>query len=600
MALITLHQISIQFGGPQILDNVTLSIEPGDRACVTGRNGEGKSTLLKIIDGILEPDSGDIVRQPGLRTAYLSQDVPGDLPGTALEVAEQGLKSAGGEDSPRSAKPFLTRLGLDPDAVFNTLSGGLRRRVLLARALASDPQLLLLDEPTNHLDIATIEWLENFLLRSKGACLFVTHDRAFLRHVAKSVLDLDRGQLAGWDCDYATFLQRKQDLMNDETVYWERKGKRLAMEEKWLRRGVTARRRRNEGRVEALKKLREEFRQRRTQSGVSRIQIDASESSGQQVMKIEHMSFAYPGCEPLIKDFSAKILRGERIGIIGPNGSGKTTLLNLLIGRLSPTAGSISIGERLQLAFFDQLHAQLDLDKSVAENIAEDRDEVIVGGQHRHIYSYLEDFLFMPERARTPVHALSGGERARLLIAKLFLLPGNLLVMDEPTNDLDIETLELLEEQLMNFPGTILLVSHDRTFLDNVVTSSFVLEGDGHIAICPGGYEDWLQQRGLELKAKRDAQAAEVAPSAEPPPKARRERLSYNDQRDRIELPKQIDALEKEIAALNATLCDMALYRTNPISIEKAKARLPLAQSELDALFNRWAELEEKAERLGS
>ncbi|MDR2849872.1 MAG: ATP-binding cassette domain-containing protein [Verrucomicrobiota bacterium] len=595
MALLSLRNVSIQYGGPAVLDAVTLNIEPGDRACVTGRNGEGKSTLLKIIAGHISPDSGEIIRQPGLRVASLTQDVPGDTAGTVAELVDEGL-SADTHDAHRpGAALFLSQLGLDGDAPFNTLSGGMRRRALLARALASDPDLLLLDEPTNHLDIETIEWLEGFLRKSRCACLFVTHDRAFLRRVAVKVLDLDRGRLAGWDCDYATFIQRKQDLLSDEAVFWERKTKKLAQEEAWIRRGVKARTTRNEGRVAALLKLRDEFKQRRTQSGVSRLQLDTGESSGEQVLKISGLSFAYPGGAPVIRDFTAKVLRGERIGIIGPNGSGKTTLLNLLCGRLAPASGSVALGARVQLAFFDQLRAQLDLEASVQHNLADDKDEVVVGGVRKHVFGYLGDFLFTPDRARTPVKALSGGERARLLLAKLFLQPGNLLVMDEPTNDLDIETLELLEEQLLGYAGTLLLVSHDRTFLDNVVTSTFVLEGGGSVGLYPGGYADWLQQR-----ARRDADAAKAgqpAPkSAAPRGKAR---LSFKEQRERQELPARIEALEKEIAALHAALGDAALYQRDPSAAEAARARLPPAEAELEAAFERWAGIEERAAGLG-
>lgn len=595
MALLSLRNVSVQFGGPAVLDGVSFSIESGERACVTGRNGEGKSTLLKIISGELKPDSGEIVRQPGLCVAHLSQDVPGDRPGTVREIVEAELGSVLNSMNHPGAGRVLSQLGLDGGAAFNTLSGGLRRRVLLACALVVEPDLLLLDEPTNHLDIDSIEWLENFLAKSRCACLFVTHDRAFLKRVAGRVLDLDRGQLAGWDCDYTTFLQRKQDLLNDEAVYWERKGKHLAQEEAWIRRGVKARTCRNQGRVEALRKLREEFKARRQATGTSNLQLDFSGSSGAQVLKVEHATFAYPGAEPIIRDFSVKIFRGERIGIIGPNGSGKTTLLNLLCCRTAPQGGTVTPGERVVLSFFDQLRAQLDLDKTVIENVAEDRDEVTIGGVRKHVHAYLADFLFTPDRARTPVRALSGGERARLLLAKLFLQPGNLLVMDEPTNDLDIETLELLEEQLLAYEGTILLVSHDRAFLDNVVTSTFVMEGAGHIGQYPGGYEDWLAQRP---KPAAPVPTVSVVPAQPVPPRNRSERLSYNETRDRAALPGQIDALEKEIAALNATLSNSDLYRTDPDAIAKAQTRLTPAQAELDRLVNRWAELEEKAERI--
>ncbi len=579
-----------------MLDSVSLSIEPGDRACITGRNGEGKSTLLKLIAGLIRPDSGEIIRQPGLRIAYLTQDVPDDMEGTVAEIVEQGVGNLTDETHHPGGARFLSQLGLEGDTPFNTLSGGMRRRVLLARALVADPHLLLLDEPTNHLDIDSIEWLETFLQRCRCACLFVTHDRAFLKRVAGKVLDLDRGQLAGWDCNYATFVQRKQDLLNDEAVFWERKTKKLAQEEAWIRRGVKARTTRNEGRVAALLKLREEFRQRRTQSGVSRLQLDAGGSSGEQVLKINNVSFAYPGSQPIIRDFSAKVLRGERIGLIGPNGSGKTTLLNLLCGRLTPSHGSVTAGARVQLAFFDQLRAQLDLNASVLHNLADDKEEVVIGGVRKHVYGYLEDFLFTSDRARTPVKALSGGERSRLLLAKLFLQPGNLLVMDEPTNDLDVETLELLEEQLLGYAGTLLLVSHDRTFLDNVVTSTFVLDGKGGVGLYPGGYADWLTQRPAPepgTPVKPDNGVVRTLAAARKP-----DRLSYKDRRDHQELPARIEALEAEIAALHAALCDVALYQKSPGSGDAAKSRLPKAEAELESAFTRWADLEERAARL--
>ncbi len=594
MALITLREVSVQYGGPPVLDRVSLSIEPGERACVTGRNGEGKSTLLRLVAGTLQPDSGEIVRQPDLRVAFLTQDVPGDLAGTVSDIVDRGLDTSSHDTHHAGAAPFLTQLGLDGEAAFNTLSGGMRRRVLLARALACDPHILLLDEPTNHLDIASIEWLESYLQKSRCACLFVTHDRAFLKRVANHVLDLDRGQLAGWSCDYASFLQRKADLLSDEAVFWERKSKRLAQEEEWIRRGVKARTTRNEGRVAALLKLREEFRQRRTQSGVSRLQLDAGESSGEQVLKIRDVHFAYPGAPELISGFTATVLRGERVGIIGPNGSGKTTLLNLLCGRLTPTSGTVSAGARVQLAFFDQLRAQLDLEATVLRNVADDREEVVIGGVRKHVYGYLGDFLFSPDRARTPVKALSGGERARLLLAKLFLQPGNLLVMDEPTNDLDVETLELLEEQLLAYSGTLLLVSHDRTFLDQVVTSTFVLEGEGRVALYPGGYADWLRQRPVAAPAGAEAP---VTPRPVAAPRRNPSRLSFKEQRDRQELPERIERLEQEIAALHATLCDTSLYLKSPALAEAAKQRLPQAEAALEEAFGRWAELEERATR---
>lgn len=559
--LMSLKDVSLAFGGPSILDGVSISISKGLRAALTGRNGEGKSTLMKVIAGELEPDSGEIVRAPGLRTVYVSQEVPHDRPG---------------------------------DAAFNALSGGGRRRKILEEALLSKPDLLLLDEPTNHLDIEAIDWLEGFIRRSREmAVLIVTHDRRFLKRVATQIFDLDRGELSGWECDYATFVKRKAELLSDEAVYWERKSKKLAQEEAWIRRGVKARTTRNEGRVAALMKLREEFAARRKSVGSATMKLDTAAPGGVRVLKIENLSFSYDGARPIISDFTADVLRGERVGILGGNGAGKTTLLKLLTGRLQPTAGRVTIGTNVEMAFFDQLRTELKPELSVKENVASDRDEVVVGGIKKHVYSYLADFLFTPERCRTPVKALSGGERARLLLAKLFMRPANLLVMDEPTNDLDVETLELLEEQLLAYSGTLLLVSHDREFLDNVVTSTFVLEGDGQVRCYPGGYEDYLRQRPMPVRA-----SAKVEKTAET---NRREaasgprKLSYGEKREFDALPSKIDALEKEVAELRETLSSGDLYRTDPVRAQATATRLLEAEAELDAAVERWAELGERA-----
>lgn len=559
--LMSLKDVSLAFGGPAILDGVSISISKGLRAALTGRNGEGKSTLMKVIAGELEPDSGEIVRAPGLRTVYVSQEVPHDRPG---------------------------------DAAFNALSGGGRRRKILEEALLSKPDLLLLDEPTNHLDIEAIDWLEGFIRRSREmAVLIVTHDRRFLKRVATQIFDLDRGELSGWECDYATFVKRKAELLADEAVYWERKSKKLAQEEAWIRRGVKARTTRNEGRVAALMKLREEFAARRKSVGSATMKLDTAAPGGVRVLKIEDLSFSYDGARPIISDFTADVLRGERVGILGGNGVGKTTLLKLLTGRLQPTAGRVTIGTNVEMAFFDQLRTELKPELSVKENVASDRDEVVVGGIKKHVYSYLADFLFTPERCRTPVKALSGGERARLLLAKLFMRPANLLVMDEPTNDLDVETLELLEEQLLAYSGTLLLVSHDREFLDNVVTSTFVLEGDGQVRCYPGGYEDYLRQRPMPVRAN-----AKVEKTAET---NRREaafgprKLSYGEKREFDALPSKIDALEKEVAELRETLSSGDLYRTDPVRAQATATRLSEAEAELDAAVERWAELGERA-----
>jgi ATP-binding cassette subfamily F protein uup len=524
----------------------------------------------------------------------LSQDVPADMPGSVYDIVSESTAHLDESDHHPGADRFLTQLGVDGKQEFNTLSGGMRRRVLLARALSNDPHLLLLDEPTNHLDIETIEWLENFLQRSRFATLFVTHDRSFLQGVANKVLDLDRGQLAGWNCDYKTFLQRKQELLNDEAVLWERKSKKLAQEEVWLRKGIKARRTRNEGRVEALKVLREEYRARRTQSGVSKFSINTAGNSGDQVIKIKNLSYAWPNKKAVINNFSARVLRGERIGIIGGNGTGKTTLINLLCGRLPPAAGEVRHGTKVELSFLDQLRDQLDLDKTIIQNIADDRDEVVINGVRKHVFGYLEEFLFSSERAKTKVRALSGGEKARLLLAKLFTSPGNLLVLDEPTNDLDIETLELLEEQLMNYTGTLLLVSHDRSFLDNVVTSTFVLEGDGRVGQYPGGYADWLQQRPVKAapEIKREVTKNKTD-------KKNQSRLSYKQKQEREELPLQIELLENEITRLQETLADPTIYQSDSLKAESAAKRLPVAETELEAIFERWTAIEELAERIG-
>ena len=553
----SLKDVSLAFGGPSILENVSLSISKGLRAALTGRNGEGKSTLMKVISGELEPDTGEIVRAPGLKTVYVSQAVPSDRPG---------------------------------DEAFNALSGGKRRRRILEDALLSKPDLLLLDEPTNHLDIEAIDWLEGMLRRAREmAVLIVTHDRRFLKRVATKILDLDRGELSGWECDYPTFLKRKAELLADEAVYWERKSKKLAQEEAWIRRGVKARTTRNEGRVAALMELRKEFAARRTQVGTATMKLETAAPGGVRVLKIEDLSFTYEDPSAthnssfIIQHFTADVLRGERIGILGKNGAGKTTLLKLLTGKLQPTEGSVTLGTNVELSFFDQLRSEMKPELTVAENVASDRDEVIVGGVKKHVFSYLADFLFSSERARTPVKALSGGERARLMLAKLFLKPANLLIMDEPTNDLDIETLELLEEQLLAYKGTLLLVSHDREFLDNVVTSTLVLEGDGLARQYPGGYEDYLNQRPKEERSKAADDKRPPAVTDRPRPT---QKLSYKEQREFDALPGKIAELEARIAEINAL---------DPVTEYARFAEIPVLQAELDELETRWLELGERA-----
>ena len=589
MALITLHQITVGFGNDPVLENISLSIEPGACACVTGRNGEGKSTLLKVIAGLLPPDSGEILRTPGLRVAYLPQEVPADAPGT---VREHLLAALADPSKPHLANALCTRLDLPPEAPFNTLSGGMRRRVLLGCALAQEPHLLLLDEPTNHLDIPSIKALESLLTAAPFATLFITHDRAFLRAVAKSVFDLDRGILSGWDCDYPTFLRRKADLLADEATYWERKAKKLSEEEAWLRRGVKARTCRNEGRVAALMKLRQAFAQRRTQVGQASLTLAAQGGrTGDLVYACQDLSFAYTPEKPILEKVNLRILRGERIGIIGPNGAGKTTLVNLILGKLAPQAGTQRIGANVQPAFFDQLRAKLNPEASVAENVAEGKEFVTIGATRKHIYAYLSDFLFTPQRARTPVKALSGGERARVLLARLFLNPGNLLVMDEPTNDLDIETLELLEEQLANYAGTLLLVSHDRDFIDHVATSTLYIQA-AHVMVTPGGYTDCEATLARLAPATPKACPPPPASKAPPRPKNRPDRLSYKEQRLLESLPQTIDALEAEVARLtDALAAPDADYATLSTQLAETQARL-------DEAFEQYCALEERAQAL--
>lgn len=553
--LLSLKDVSLAFGGPSVLDNVSISISRGLRAALTGRNGEGKSTLFKVIAGEMEVDSGEIVRAPNLKTVFVSQAVPADREG---------------------------------DESFNKLSGGKRRRKILEEALLAHPDLLLLDEPTNHLDVETIDWLEGMIRRQRDmAVLIVTHDRRFLKRVADKIYDLDRGELSGWECDYSTFVKRKAELLADEAVYWERKSKKLAQEEAWIRRGVKARTTRNEGRVAALMKLREEFAARRVSAGKAEIKLDTAAAGGVRVLKIENLNFSY-GERPIVRDFTHDVLRGERIGILGANGAGKTTLIKLLTGALQPDSGTVTIGTNVEMAFLDQLRGELKSELSVGENVASDRDEVVVGGVRKHVYSYLADFLFTPERVRTPVKALSGGERARLMLAKLFLKPSNLLIMDEPTNDLDIETLELLEEQLIAYKGTLLLVSHDREFFDNVVTSTFVLEGDGKVDTYPGGYEDYLRQRTVREKEKPKVAAA--AKEAKRPTN----KLSYNEQRELKALPAMIEELEKEIAAMEAFLSDSDSYNADPRKYKDFSDTLPDKRTQLERTVDRWAELEER------
>ena len=499
MPLLTLDHISHAFGHLPLLDDVSLQLEPRERVSIIGRNGTGKSTLLQILSGEMPPDSGAVWHQPALRVARLVQDVPLTSEKSVFDVVAEGLAGLEGHDAEdwrrdHKVDLVLSRLALDGTANVDTLSGGWRRRVLLARALVAEPDVLLLDEPTNHLDIEAISWLENFLAEYQGAVVFVTHDRAFLQRLATRIVELDRGQLTSWPGDYATFLQKKEDWLANEAGLQDKFDKKLAQEEVWIRQGVKARRTRDEGRVKALMAMRAERAGRRGVMGNVSMRIDKADASGKMVFEAEHLRKGY-GALVVVGDFSTRIMRGDRVGLIGPNGAGKTTLLRLLLENIQPDSGTMRHGANMQIAYFDQQREQLDPERTVFDTVGEGNDTVTVNGQTKHVHGYLRDFLFGPERARSPVKALSSGERNRLLLARLFTRPANVLVMDEPTNDLDLETLELLEAQLVEWPGTLLLVSHDRVFLDNVVTSTIVFEGDGRIGEFVGGYADWLRQR---------------------------------------------------------------------------------------------------------
>ncbi len=628
MALLRMRDISLGFGGPPLLDQAQLQIEAGERLCLVGRNGAGKSTLMKLIAGELQPDSGTIERAQNLRITRLTQEVPQGLHGsiydvvagglgklgdllhryhelilklaegsderllTELEQVQHDLEAANGWQLQQQVETVLSRLQLDANLAFDELSGGLKRRVLLARALVIQPDLLLLDEPTNHLDIDSIQWLEEFLLGFSGALLFVTHDRMFLQHLATRILDLERGRLTSWPGDYATYLERKQAALDAEEKLNAEFDKKLAQEEAWIRQGIKARRTRNEGRVRALKALREEHRARRSRLGNAHMQAQEAERSGKLVAEADNISYRY-GDQWIVRDFSTSIQRGDRIGIIGPNGAGKTTLLRLLLGQLEPDSGRLHLGTKLEIAYFDQLRSQLDGEKSVIDNLAGGREKITVNGSERHIISYLQDFLFAPDRARTPVKALSGGERNRLLLARLFANPSNLLVLDEPTNDLDVETLDLLEELLLDYQGTLLLVSHDRAFLDNVVTSSLVFEGDARVREYVGGYSDWLRQRQPAKTPAPVARPATSAPPAAPATADKPRKRSYKEQRELDSLPQLIEALETERETLHARMADPAFYQQAPTAISAVQDRLTGLETELEQVYARWEALEE-------
>lgn len=648
MTLLKMNQVSLAYGVTPLLEKVSWQITRGERVCIIGRNGTGKSTLLRVVKGEQQPDEGEVWRAPGLkigelpqelpeadertvfdvvasglhgvgellaRYQHLSQNVTTDADLNALMAVQQELEALDGWRLQQLVDSTISRLQLPAQAKLNELSGGWRRRVLLAQALVAEPDVLLLDEPTNHLDIGAIAWLEEVLLSFNGAVVFITHDRTFLQHLATRILELDRGTLLDWDGDYASFLEHKEQLLAAEETANALFDKKLAQEEVWIRQGIKARRTRNEGRVRALKSLRQERSQRRDRQGVVNLQIGEASRSGKQVIVAKDVSFAYPGGPTLIENFSMVLQRGDRIGLLGANGSGKTTLLKLLLGKLQPTKGSVKEGTKLQVAYFDQMRHQLDLEKTVADNVAEGSDTVIINDKPKHILSYLTDFLFTPQRARTPVKALSGGERARLLLAKLFTQPANLLVLDEPTNDLDMETLELLEEVLLDFAGTVLIVSHDRAFLDNVVTSTLVFDGTAKVQEFVGGFDDWLRQGGnLKLLGMTESVAAESKGADKTDPAqatdksvatklqqgqndgivSAKKKLSYKLQRELDAIPAKLEALELELTQLQQQTSDPEFYLQPAEQTELALQRMLEVEQLLEELLERWAELEDE------
>jgi ATP-binding cassette subfamily F protein uup len=629
MALLSLKQITVSFGGPNLLDKVDFQLDRGERVCLVGRNGAGKSTLMKLIDGQIKQDSGEMLSQ-GLKIARLEQEVPAGTDGTIFDVVAQGLgdiapllieyhqvlheletdsseavlaklekaqhklEAQDGWSVEQRVEAVISRLSLNPDMQFSALSGGMKRRVLLAQALVTEPDILLLDEPTNHLDIASITWLEEFLKSYSGTLLFITHDRTFLQALATRIVQLDRGQLTSFPGDYESYLKRREELLAEEEQQNALFDKKLAQEEIWIRQGIKARRTRNEGRVRALQQLRRERSQRREKQGNVKMQLQEAARSGKLVLEAENISQSYEG-RSLFKGFNTVIQRGDRIGVIGPNGCGKSTLLSILLGRAKPESGDVKLGTNLEVAYFDQLRSQLDEELSVAENVGQGSDHVDIGDSRKHIMGYLQDFLFTPQRARTPVKALSGGERNRLLLAKLFTQPANLLVLDEPTNDLDAETLDLLEDLLMNYQGTLLLVSHDRSFLNNVSTSTIVFDDDGEVREYVGGYDDWLHQREQDKQAIAAKQKATVKPvpkKAEPTKK--KSTLTYQEQLDLEALPKQIEQLETKQTELHDEISKPEFYQQAAELVAKTQDQLATLEAELEQAYERWEILEEK------
>ncbi|MBN2647641.1 MAG: ATP-binding cassette domain-containing protein [Thiotrichales bacterium] len=643
MGLLFLRDIQLSFGAAPLLNNLNFQVEANDRVCIVGRNGEGKSTLLKVIEGQILPDEGSRVVQDGVKIAKLQQEVPHDTHGSVFHIIAEGLgdlaplleqfhrlsaklesdysdevlehftqvqqqiDSQNGWELNQKVDTIISKLGLPADSEFSTLSGGMKRRVLLAKALVQEPDILLLDEPTNHLDIPSIQWMENFLNSMRCALVFITHDRSFLQALANRIVELDRGRLSNWECDYHTYLERKAEWLEAEAKQNAEFDKKLAQEETWIRQGIKARRTRNEGRVRALKRLREEHQARRLQQGSANLQVNLADTSGKQVIEIQALTFNYPH-KPIVTGLNSVIMRGDKVGIIGENGCGKSTLLNLLLGKLTPQSGSIKLGTNLKIAYFDQHRAQLNENLPVVHSVLEESDFVEINGQRKHIMSYLGDFLFSPDRARQPVKALSGGERNRLLLARVFAKPSNLLILDEPTNDLDVETLELLEELLMNYQGTVLIVSHDRAFLNNVCTSSLVFDAPGVVNEYVGGYDDWLRQRPAHFQNQKPAKAGLKAETASHPVETPssisstpspvlekpvpKKKLSYKEQREYDALPKQLEDLEQQIEALNLEISQSDFYSQPTERVQSKLAQLQQKETELEALFARWEELE--------
>ncbi len=631
MSLLRFEDIRLEFGEQIILRDAEFSIESGERVCLIGRNGAGKSTTLKLIMGEIEPDHGEIVSKTGLVVSQLRQNLPEAMDLPVRDVVRSGLAKADrlleqyqemssqeldkhglarleklhakidtcdGWHIDQRVEATITDLKLPADKKMNELSGGWRRRVAVARALVQKPDLLLLDEPSNHLDIATIRWLEDRIYSYPGAVLFITHDRAFLQKLATRIVEIDRGKLSSWPGDYENFLRRKEKILEDEQVANARFDKKLGQEEVWVRQGIKARRTRNEGRVRSLKKMREEFAGRLKRENNARMHIEEAEQSGRKVIRAKGVGYSY-GDERVIDDFSITITRGDRIGLIGNNGVGKTTLLRLLLGQLEPQAGTIKLGTNLEIGYFDQLRQSLDLEKSVAYNVGEGRTYIMLNGKERHIVGYLKGFLFTPKRSLMPVKSLSGGERNRVILAKLFTRAANLLVLDEPTNDLDIETLEVLEQKLCEYTGTLILVSHDREFLDNVVTSTIVFEEDGRVEKYVGGYSDWLRLgRRLAASDEPEIAAARKLDATDRRRNAGKKKLSYKDQRELDQLPGEIEALEASVAALQATVGDTNFFSQDNKLVQKTLGQLSADEASLEQRVERWGELESRRDTL--